>query len=285
MPVADPGAGMTPAQGSSDPMPSAGCQGGSIMPGRTTGSVESGGQMRSYIQYVPSSYDGSTPLPVLVDLHAYSQSASAAEGGSGFRALADGAPYLYLAPQGIGNRWDALDDLDTTFMRDMIADLDTRGCVDRRRIYATGCSNGGALSFLLMCTMEDVFAAVAPMCGTSFRDLESDCMMDRPVSQMLVIGLSDGLNCWEGTTQSIMPGSQGGRTVMVPCAKTVQKVLSEKFNCKGEIQESADGICETVGECDQGTEVAICGTPTGHVVYSPAIAMRVWDFLKRFYKP
>jgi poly(3-hydroxybutyrate) depolymerase len=50
-----------------------------------------------------------------------------------------------------------------------------------------------------MCTAEDIFAAVAPMCGTSFVDLEMNCMLDRPVSLMLRIGRQDGLNCWEGT--------------------------------------------------------------------------------------
>jgi polyhydroxybutyrate depolymerase len=273
-----------PAQGSSEPMPSPGCQGGSLAPGRTVVSIEAGGNMRTSIQYIPTSYDGTTPMPVVVDLHAYSQSGSGAESGSGFRQLADGENFIYLAPNGIGNRWEAIEDDDTVFIRALLGDLGDKACLDLRRIYATGCSNGGGFSFLLMCTAEDMFAAVAPMCGTSFVDIDTDCMMDRPVSLMLVIGLSDGLNCWEGTTQSIMPGSQPGRTVNVPCAKYVQKVFSEKYNCKGAI-EMGDGGCETVGECDQGTEVVICGANTGHVVYSPTVARRAWDFLKRFYKP
>jgi polyhydroxybutyrate depolymerase len=271
------------AQGSSEPMPSPGCQDGSLAAGRTVVSIEAGGNTRTSIQYLPESYDGKTPLPVLLDLHAYSQTGSAAESGSGFRQLADGEKFIYLAPNGIANRWEAIEDDDTVFIRALIGELGEKGCIDLRRIYSTGCSNGGGFTFLLTCTAEDMFAAVAPMCGTSFVDIDTDCMMDRPVSMMLVIGRSDTLNCWEGTTQSLMPGSQPGRTVNVPCAKHVQKVFSEKYNCKGAIED--DGMCETVGECDQGTEVAICGTNTGHVVYSPAVARRAWDFMKRFYKP
>jgi polyhydroxybutyrate depolymerase len=284
-PAATPAMPPAAAQGSSEPMPSPGCQGGSLTPGRTVVSIEAGGNTRTSIQYIPASYDGMTPMPVVLDLHAYSQSGSGAESGSGFRQLADSENFIYLAPNGIGNRWETIEDDDTVFIRALIGDLGDKACVDLRRIYSTGCSNGGGFTFLLTCTAEDMFAAVAPMCGTSFVDIETDCMMDRPVSMMVVIGRSDALNCWEGTTMSIMPGSQPGRTVNVPCAKHVQKVFGEKYNCKGAIETSDDGICETVGDCDQGTEVVICGTNTGHVVYSPAVARRAWDFLKRFYKP
>jgi hypothetical protein len=68
----------------------------------------------------------------------------------------------------------------------------------------------------------------------------------------------------------------------VPCAKTVQAKLTAKYHCKGEIQMQGD--CEIVGECDQGTEVAICGSATGHVVYTANTARDTWAFLKKFYK-
>jgi polyhydroxybutyrate depolymerase len=159
--------------------------------------------------------------------------------------------------------------------------LSTQGCIDTRRIYATGCSNGGAFSFLLMCTAEDVFAAVAPMCGTSFIDLDAMCMLDRPVSLMLRIGLQDTVNCWEGegimlNAPNVMPGTK------VPCAKTVQKIVGEKIHCQG--QPSKMGTCEYLRDCDQGTEIAICGENTGHVVYQSNTAKDTWDFLKRFVK-
>jgi hypothetical protein len=68
----------------------------------------------------------------------------------------------------------------------------------------------------------------------------------------------------------------------VDCAKTVQKTMTEKYHCKGEIK--TEGNCEIVRDCDQGAEVAICGENTGHVVYSPSVARNTYDFLKKFYK-
>jgi polyhydroxybutyrate depolymerase len=274
-------AGM-PAVVSTEPMPSAGCMSGSLMPGRTMGSIQSSGGNRSYIQYVPMAYDGKKPLPLLVDLHPYSVGASYAESSSGFRQLAESEGYMYLAPQGIGNEWDSVGDKDEKFIRDLVNSVAMKGCVDLRRVYATGCSNGGAFSFLLMCTAEDVFAAVAPMCGTAFFDIDTMCMLDRPVSIMVRIGRQDTLNCWEGEGMVLdAPNVPSG--TRVPCAKTVQKLLSEKYHCKGAI--AMEGQCEFVGDCDQGTEIAICGENTGHVVYSTSVARDTWMFLKRFSKP
>jgi poly(3-hydroxybutyrate) depolymerase len=119
------------------------------------------------------------------------------------------------------------------------------------------------------------------MCGTAFFNLETSCMLDRPVSLMLRIGKQDALNCWEGEgmmldAPNVMPGTK------VPCAKTVQKILGEKNHCKGQPKMMAE--CEYLGDCDEGTEIAICNQNTGHVVYQSNTARDTWTFLKRFYK-
>lgn len=263
------------------PMPSEGCSGGMLAVGRVMRSIESSGGSRSYIQYVPSAYDGKTPLPMVIDLHGFTATAASAERSSGFRQLADTEKYIYIAPQGIGNEWDSVGDKDEKFIRDLVNSVSKSGCVDLRRIYATGCSNGGAFSFLLMCTAEDIFAAVAPMCGTSFIDLETKCMQDRPVSLILRIGRQDSVNCWEGEgimldAPNVEPGTR------VPCAKTVQKIFTMKYHCTGQIK--SEGTCEYVADCDERAEVAICGEPTGHVVYNSNTARDTYAFLKRHYK-
>jgi polyhydroxybutyrate depolymerase len=273
---------MTPAADPGAPMPSPGCMSGSLKPGRTTGSIQSSGGNRTFIRYVPTGYDGKKPLPLVVDLHPFSVDASYSESSSGFRQLADMEGYIYLAPNGMSGMWDSVGDTDEKFIRDLVEDTAAKGCVDARRVYATGCSNGGAFSFLLMCTAEDIFAAVAPMCGTAFFDIDSMCMLDRPVSIMVRIGLQDTLNCWEGEGM-VLDAPNVPMGTRVPCAKTVQKILSEKYHCTGAIKMEAE--CEVVGDCDQGTEIAICGERTGHVVYSSSTARDTWAFLKQFYKP
>jgi polyhydroxybutyrate depolymerase len=50
--------------------------GGSLKAGRIMGSIMSSGGNRTYIQYLPASYDGTKPVPLVVDLHPYSVGAS-----------------------------------------------------------------------------------------------------------------------------------------------------------------------------------------------------------------
>ena len=64
-------------------VPSTGCEGEQPAPGRTEETVQSGGDERSYVRYVPAGIDATAPAPLVLDLTAYSP-ASLEEGFSGF---------------------------------------------------------------------------------------------------------------------------------------------------------------------------------------------------------
>jgi polyhydroxybutyrate depolymerase len=56
---------------------------------------------------------------------------------------------------------------DVGFMRLIIDDVAARRRLDRARVYATGHSNGGYMSYRLACSASDVVAAVAPVSAGS----------------------------------------------------------------------------------------------------------------------
>jgi hypothetical protein len=59
-------------------------------------------------------------------------------------------------------------------------------------------------------------------------------------------------------------------------------------NCEGEVRPTHEGVCETVDECDAGTEVTVCRVDIGHILWSGPdmeVAQAHWDFLKRFSLP
>lgn len=291
------GAAMIAAAGSSGadkaaapsaPKPSAGCQGGNAKPGDVTQQFNG----RDYVLYIPTGYDGHTPLPLVVDLHGAYSSGSGQERLSGLRQLADPATFIYLAPNGTPPSggtggtsfvWDGVQDTDRSYVRSLVMNVEGAACIDQTRVYATGCSNGGALDFLLACRDADMFAAAAPMCAGAFIDLENDCKPSRPVPLMFVIGENDSSACWEGDyAPVILP------PIMTPCARKVQKVLSAKYMCKGQPQSTHNGTCETVDQCDDGAKVVICKTNTSHVVYMATnlnVAKDAWDFLRQFTMP
>jgi poly(3-hydroxybutyrate) depolymerase len=200
---------------------------------------------------------------LIFDLHGGGVSATSPERGSGFQPLADKENCIYIAPDAIDMMWSAnaagLEgaDRDELFLRALLERVGAAGCVDLRRIYSTGCSMGGAQSFELACFASDVVTAIAPWCGTSFFELFTQCKPKRPVSVMLTLGENDMLNCWEGDSPPV--GKQ--------CAKGVQEAFKMIDKCTGQITQTLDGHCETIDQCERGTEVVICKVGTGHVVY------------------
>jgi polyhydroxybutyrate depolymerase len=70
--------------------------------------------------------------------------------------------------------------------------------VDPKRIYSTGISNGGFMSFRLACEAADVFAAIAPVAANLSADLGPRCHPSRPVSVAMMNGTDDPLVPWAG---------------------------------------------------------------------------------------
>lgn len=66
--------------------------------------------------------------------------------------------------------------------------------LDDARIYATGISNGGAMSHRLACERSEVFAAIAPVAGANQALGWPGCEPSHPVPVLHIHGLEDP--CW-----------------------------------------------------------------------------------------
>jgi polyhydroxybutyrate depolymerase len=122
---------------------------------------------------------------------------------TGMDAKADEAGFVVVYPEGVDRSWNAgaccggaaSNDIDDVgFARALVAYTRGRVCVDPKRIYATGFSNGGRMSYRLGCEAADLFAAIAPVAGTkSFPDLENSpgCDPQRPIPLLDIMGSVD----------------------------------------------------------------------------------------------
>jgi polyhydroxybutyrate depolymerase len=136
--------------------------------GTTTSTIPFGGIDRTYLVHVPTGYTGTTPVPVVFDFHGHGSSAAVQLVYSGLVPVADREGFLLVAPQGqgdvphftlLGATPTEADDVDLTLA--ILDRLEAERCVDTTRVYATGMSNGGALSSVLACRAADRFAATA----------------------------------------------------------------------------------------------------------------------------
>lgn len=77
---------------------------------------------------------------------------------------------------------------DVGFVSDLIEDLAKNFPIDRKRVFATGISNGGMLSYRLACELSDKIAAIAPVAATGGI---TECKLKRPVPTLHFHGKKD----------------------------------------------------------------------------------------------
>lgn len=168
--------------------------------------------------YVPPSYDGSTPVPLVLLLHGLGDSGQGVEDYMHFRPLAESRGFLYCYPDGSMIQqyrgWSANDfsgdparDLgvfpdDAGYLRSLIEEITRRFVVDRKRIYVVGRSNGGSMAYRMACQFSDVVAAIASHAGVSFFDTPA-CIPSEPVNVLRLQSVAD--NYW-GASLSLCDG-------------------------------------------------------------------------------
>ncbi len=162
---------------------------------------------------VPSSYDGVTPLPLIVLLHGYGIDGFTQDVYWGLSRRVDTDGFFLVAPDGTvdaeGRRfWNASPACcdfghvgvdDVAYIRGLVAEMKSRFAIDPARVYATGHSNGGFMSHRLACDAADDFVAIASIAGATSRDA-ADCTPSQPVSVLEMHGDLDEDVIYGGVT-------------------------------------------------------------------------------------
>ncbi|MGD2159357.1 MAG: PHB depolymerase family esterase, partial [Anaerolineales bacterium] len=167
---------------------------------KTNGQIESSGQIRKYLIYVPESYDPSEPTPLVMGIHGFIQWPAHQQTLSGWNSLADEYGFIVVYPQGTGFplRWNTAlmedkpegMDKEVQFFSDLIDALSMNYNIDQTRIYANGMSNGGGMAHLLACKLSDRIAAIGGVAGAYLHQWEF-CQPKRPVPVIAFHGTKD----------------------------------------------------------------------------------------------
>jgi polyhydroxybutyrate depolymerase len=181
---------------------------------RSTGAFVSGGSTRDYVLYVPKGYDRTKPTPLVVSLHGAAMWGASQRDISEWNRVADAERFIVVYPSGVrgsGPRvWRVDDDRgirdDVGFIATLIDTLQAHYNIDRTRIYANGLSNGGAMSFVLSCTLSDRIAAVG-MVAAAYTLPWSWCTDRRTVPMIAFHGTADPQVPYEGGTSWVSSGA------------------------------------------------------------------------------
>jgi len=162
-------------------------------PGRLTETRDFGtnpGNLRM-LSYAPPALPAQSPLVVV--LHGCTQTATGYDHGSGWSALAEryGFAVLYPEQQEANNpkrcfNWFRSGDIErnrgeAASIRHMVEHAIRAHDIDRRRVFVTGLSAGGAMTAVMLATYPEVFAGGAIIAGLPYHCATSvaeafDCM-------------------------------------------------------------------------------------------------------------
>jgi polyhydroxybutyrate depolymerase len=167
------------------------------------------GITREYRLYIPARYTGNVAVPLVFNLHGYTSNNIQQELYGNFRPIADTANFIICHPNGTfdgaNNRfWNAgfggtVDDIG--FIMALLDHLETTYNIDPARVYSTGMSNGGFMSFTLACSRADRIAAIASVTGGMTILLRGTCSPSRPVPIMQIHGTADPTVPYAGNAQ------------------------------------------------------------------------------------
>ena len=253
---------------------------------------------RPYELYIPSTYNSSRSTPLVLLLHG--GGGNAVEGTIGyigkltcpkgnlassqcFKGLADREGFVLVLPNGSANpilpnvkTWNAgggkngytkvskyaveqnVDDI--SYFNSLLDGIERVVNIDPNRIYATGISNGGAMSYRLACELSNRIAAIAPIAsGNQFGAVES-CNPKRPVPIAHIHGTADEGWPYTGGKSRLADDKNG---IMISVPETIEWWVNRN-NCDKEpkvenlpevIQDGTNVIKESYTGCKNNSDI------------------------------
>jgi polyhydroxybutyrate depolymerase len=189
--------------------------------------VPSQGATYPVLVHVPDGYRPGRRLPMVLNLHGATQSGSQSLSDSQLDRTADTYDFVLVSPDGgipnlavpaslpAGYFWNvpgvsmpgglpvppgSRD--DERFLLDVVASIGRRLCVNKRRIYVEGASNGAMMTSYLACHHADLFAAAGAVSGVRAGRADPDdpqqidrgaCRPARPMPVIAIHGRKDPL--------------------------------------------------------------------------------------------
>jgi polyhydroxybutyrate depolymerase len=298
---------------------SAGCGTSSVKAGEKKVTLRSSGLRRWYYRHVPPAHDGRKALPVVIDLHGYSEGADIHVKLTKLGPYGDQKGFVTLTPQGDGvvPRWQtAVGSIDVVFVGKMLDDVEKDLCIDRARVFVAGLSNGATMTSTLACTLSDRIAAVATVSGASWI---KDCAPLRPVPVVAFHGTGDPFLDYDGgfgPAVSVLPAPDGsgrklgdlrpGRVQSpgVDQSRSVPEIMAawaRRNGCKAtppQEQKVAGDVTELIYDCPPGDDTQLYRveggghswpgsellegmTILGRTTHSIDTDTLVWDFFEK----
>jgi polyhydroxybutyrate depolymerase len=257
---------------------------------------------RCWLIHIPTGYDEEVEHPLIVNLHGFTGNKNMFYNYSHFDVIAEENNVVVVYPQGYEDSWNAgwccgeakdeeIDDVG--FILELVEYITGNFSIDDSRIYASGHSNGCAMTHKLANEASDIFAAAGCM---ALYLLDAPAPSYTPISLIEVHGLLDQIIPYGASYPSSvyfdqsLDGEEGA----------IQNIIDwgGMNGCKGGplptiFEEYYDHTIMGYEDCENGTEVKLVTLNfAGHSPYpsdsnNPTdvnTTKIVWEFLSKFSK-
>jgi polyhydroxybutyrate depolymerase len=260
-------AGASPATAKPKPDPSEGC--GQAHPaGVTTETLTTADGAREYRLAIPDDYTGRKPLPLVLNFHGLGSNAEQQAAYSELEEKGPARKYIVITPQGqalAGFRlWNVLPELaspdDVGFSGALLDNAAATLCIDTRRVYATGMSNGGGMAAYLGCNLGSRLAAIAPVAGVNLEF--GPCTSEQRVPVIAFHGQQDAIVPYYGGPLGILLLQDR----ILPSAEEAVAGWGERDGCKARPKlkmVSAHVQLTDYSGCDAKTDVKLYSVSNG----------------------
>ncbi|MCV7122686.1 polyhydroxybutyrate depolymerase [Mycobacterium lacus] len=257
-----------------------GCTSGRTVPpsafvsGTSVHTVKIGGVDRTYRLYLPTGLSASAPLVVM--LHGAFGNAARAERAYGWDELAESDKFLVAYPDGLNWTWnvngggccgrparEGVDDV--AFITAAVADIAKNVSINPSRVYATGISNGGIMSYTLACN-TGVFAAIGPDAATQL----DPCRSPHPTSVMHIHGTADRLIPYGG--------GSGLGAIDGPSVPAVNAFWRNVDRCGAPVTTTEGLVTTSTAGCADSRSVVLVTVNDGGHQWPPFATRALWDF-------
>ena len=225
------------------------------------------GKKRSYMLVVPERYDRARPYPVVFGLHGHGGSAASARAQLDLERHANGDA-IFVYPQGVNGGWDL--DSDSAKNRDValfdavLLKLHDSLCVDERRVFVTGFSNGAYMANQLACRRGNRIRGIAVHAGGG------------PYEAVGTYDDRGQLVCPGKAVASLVVHGLGDRTVAPTEGQKSIDHWSNANRCTGGSTRGSAPECTSMSGCFQ--PVVACKVPKlGHAMWAEGKKL-TWSF-------
>ena len=177
--------------------------------GLHTDSLNYGGLERKYMYYIPAGIENSDKVPVVFFLHGMGASAQIGVNvlGPQYHARAERDKAIGVYPDATSKHWNdklggsypLTDKIDDVGYLTSLIDLFVQDFkADPKRVYFSGSSNGGMMTYRLSCDIPDKIRAIAPFVSTISPQVAEQFTSAKPIPIIITSGTADSIIKWEG---------------------------------------------------------------------------------------